>query len=81
MQTKLTLRLEDNLINKAKYISNKKGKSLSKLVSDYFQLLISKEDDKNDIQLTPTVKSLFGVLKDSKIDETDYKKYLEDKYL
>jgi len=81
MQTKLTLRLEDELINKAKKISNQKGKSLSKLVSDYFAFLISKEEEKDDIKLTPTVKSIYGILENTNIDESKYKKHLEKKYL
>lgn len=81
MQTKLTLRLEDELINKAKQISIQKGKSLSKLVSDYFALLISKEEENDKIKLTPTVKSIYGILKDTNVDELDYKKHLEKKYL
>lgn len=81
MQTKLTLRLEDDLIIKAKHISVKKGKSLSSLVSDYFAFLISKEEQNEGFQLTPKVKSLYGSLKDSDISEKDYKKYLDKKYL
>jgi hypothetical protein len=34
MQTKLTLRMEDELIRLAKSVSEKKGKSLSKMVAD-----------------------------------------------
>ena len=43
MQTKLTLRMEDELINMAKSVAEKKGKSLSKMVSDYFKAVIKKE--------------------------------------
>lgn len=81
MQTKLTLRLDDDLIKKAKRISNQKGKSLSKLVAEYFSFLISNEEETDEIELTPTVKSIYGILKDSKVSEADYKKHLEDKYL
>ncbi len=80
MQTKLTLRLDDKIIEQAKAYSAKKGKSLSKLVEDYFQ---SYEDDssqsKND--LPPVVRSLKGILKGSEIEKIDYKKHLEEKYL
>ena len=37
MQTKLTLRLDDWLIRKAKRFSKKTGKSVSKIVADYFE--------------------------------------------
>ncbi|HDL18072.1 MAG TPA: antitoxin [Bacteroidetes bacterium] len=80
MQTKLTLRLDGDLINKAKILAGKKGKSLSKLVAEYFAYITSKElSDQKD--LTPIVKSLYGSLANEKVDETDYKEYLEKKYL
>lgn len=81
MQTKLTLRMEDELINMAKSVANKKGKSLSKMVSDYFIVLTKKELSEDLIELPPNVKSLYGALADSKVDESDYQKYLEGKYL
>jgi len=35
MQTKLTLRLDDDLINQGKLYAQKKGVSLSRLVGEY----------------------------------------------
>ncbi len=81
MQTKLTLRMEDELINMAKSVAEKKGKSLSKMVADYFNALSKKELAEDIIKLPPNVKSLYGALVDSGIDESDYKKYVEGKYL
>jgi len=80
MQTKLTLRIDDKLISRAKRSAKKRGKSVSQLVADYFQVL---EDEiaNNDAELTPIVRSLRGILKDHKIDESDYKKHLEEKYI
>lgn len=80
MQTKLTLRMEAELIHLAKSIAEKKGKSLSKMVADYFKILTKKELADN-FELPPNVKSLYGALADSNVDESDYKKYLEGKYL
>ena len=80
MNTKLTLRLDEELIKSAKNHANIIGKSVSQMVADYFYLLDNQAEKKNT-RLTPVVKSLKGVLKDSDIDETDYKQYLEDKYL
>lgn len=79
MNTKLTLRLEDHLIESAKEYSAKTGKSVSKIVSDFF-VIIEKEKLKKSYQVTPTVQSLRGILKDSKISEDGYKKYLDEKY-
>jgi len=81
MQTKLTLRMEDELINMAKSVAEKKGKSLSKMVADYFQAVTKKGISEDIIELPPNVKSLYGALSNSKIDESDYKKYIEGKYL
>ncbi|MDD5766328.1 MAG: DUF6364 family protein [Candidatus Marinimicrobia bacterium] len=81
MQTKLTLRMEDELINMAKSVAEKKGKSLSKMVSDYFMALTNQEITGDNIELPPNVKSLYGALADSGVDESDYKKYVEGKYL
>ncbi len=68
MQTKLTLRLDDKLIKRAKKLAKKRGKSVSQLVADYFFVL--EEDVKNkDIELTPIVQSLKGILKNAKIDK------------
>ena len=73
--------MEDRLINLAKSVAEKKGKSLSKMVADYFNALINKEIAEDIIELPPNVKSLYGALANSDIDESDYKKYLEGKYL
>ncbi len=80
MNTKLTLRLEEDLIRSAKKHASIMGKSVSQMVADYFYLLDQKPS-KDKQQITPIVKSLRGSLKGSGVDEKDYEKYLEDKYL
>ena len=80
MQTKLTLRLEDHLIEQAKSYAAHAGKSVSQIVSDYFKLLTS-EKIKQVPPSTPITQSLRGLLRESKLDEKDYKKYLEGKHL
>ena len=79
MQTKLTLRMDKNLIRKAKQYSKKAGKSVSQMVSDYFRLLTTREE-RDEAELTPRVRRLMGALKGSKLSEKDYKRYLEEKY-
>jgi len=79
MNTKLTLRMDNDLIESAKQHSVKTGKSVSRIVSDLFQI-IKNEKVNREYSLTPTVKRLKGVLKKSTVDEKQYKKYLEDKY-
>lgn len=80
MQTKLTLRLDDQLVKQAKNYAEQSGKSVSQLVADYFSLLNAKPSSK--LAITPSVKRLKGVLKKSQTNNVqDYQKYLEEKYL
>jgi hypothetical protein len=78
MQTKLTLRLEDSLIHQAKCYAKEHDKSLSQVVADYFKIL-TQQTEKTAI--SPVTKSLIGILNSSDIDQKDYKKHLEEKYL
>lgn len=80
MQNKLTLRMDNELIIRAKKFARQRGKSLSRLVSEYFQYLTS-EDNTDHLTLPPHVKSLYGSLSDSLVNESDYKEYIRNKYL
>jgi hypothetical protein len=80
MKTKLTLRLDEELIKKAKIVASQKEKSLSKMVSDYFEFITSTELGER-VDLPPHVKNLYGALANEQVDESDYIKYLENKYL
>ena len=77
MNTKLTLRLDDKLIASAKRHSAESGKSVSRLVSDFFTLIDAQDSDDD---ITPRVRSLRGVLAGSGLDESDYRRHLEEKY-
>jgi hypothetical protein len=79
MNTKLTLRLDDELIRAAKRHAGSSGKSVSKLVADYFAL-IDADSAPADADLTPRVRALLGALSGSVVDEQDYRRYLEDKH-
>ncbi len=79
MNTKLTLRLDDDLIRSAKRYSSRSGKSLSRLVADYFTLIACVEHPASD--LTPRVRSLYGSLAAGHpIDEQAYRRHLERKH-
>ncbi len=80
MQTKLTLRLEEELIEQAKSYAAHAGKSVSQIVAEYFRLLTS-EKKKIPSSSSPVTSSLRGLLRESKLDEKDYRKYLEKKHL
>jgi hypothetical protein len=79
MNTKLTLRLDDELINRAKRYSNRSGKSVSQLVADYFAL-IETDEPIPGTELTPRVRSMIGSLKGASTTEEDYRRHLEEKH-
>lgn len=78
MNTKLTLRLDESLIASAKKHSAESGRSISQLVADFFALMDARGAG---VEATPRVRSLRGVLKGSGLDESDYRRHLEDKHL
>ena len=81
MDTKLTLKLNQAVIEKAKIYAKAKNTSVSKLIENYIQSITeNSSDDKQEI--TPVVKSLSGIIKlpknyDSKKEYADFltKKY------
>jgi hypothetical protein len=79
MYTKLTLRLDRDLIRRAKSHSRRAGKSVSALVGDFFSLL-SENRASEEAPLTPRVRSLIGILKRARVTEQDYRKHLTDKH-
>ena len=61
MDKKLTLSLNQQIIDKAKKYAKSNGTSLSKMIESYFQALTSKFEKEDDIQISPLVESLCGV--------------------
>ena len=80
MQAKLTLRLDERLIRRAKAHARRTGKSVSQIVADYFAFL-GKKSTNGDSRLTPTVRSLKGALSGADVGTEDYHSYLEEKHL
>lgn len=78
MHTKLTLRLEAELIAQIKTYAQQQGKSLSQLVADYFAQLVRPQPSAT---IAPLTRSLVGILQPAQLDEADYKRHLEEKYL
>ena len=81
MDTKLTLKLDQEIIEKAKHYASEKKLSLSRIIENYLNSLTSDKIN-NDIQISPFVKSLSSGIKipadyDYKKDRADY---LEQKY-
>jgi len=82
MSTKLTLTIEQSVIETAKQYAKYKQRSLSDLIENYLKILI-KDIPKNDIKLSPTVKLLKGSFRAPK--NFNYKRELTnrltDKYM
>jgi len=83
MNTKLTLTIEQSVIEKAKKYARKKERSLSDLIENYLKALTNDEDPKIENELSPALKSMKGSFKMPK--DFDYKKELtnrlSEKYL
>ena len=79
MDTKLTLKLDKYIIERAKKYAKDKKISLSKMIESYLLSITKESEDK--IEITPFVKSISGVIT---ISDEDYKKnyadYLNKKY-
>ncbi len=81
MDHKLTLKLDNQVIEMAKTYARKKNTSLSKLIEAYLQFLTSGNKPDSE-EISPLVKSLSGILDASKLsdNESAYKKHLTKKY-
>lgn len=84
MNTKLTLTIEQSIIEKAKIYARKKERSLSDLIENYLKAITNEDSSTTkEEELTPIVKSLKGSFKLPK--NFDYKKELtnrlSEKYL
>lgn len=75
MQTKLTLTIEQSIIEQAKVYAKSKGRSLSELIENYLKVVLENED-RNEIVLSPAIKKLKGSVKLP--EDFDYKKDLTD---
>ena len=76
MNTKLTLTIEQMIIEKAKVYARKKERSLSDLVENYLKSLVSQEEE-IEKEYTDVVSSLKGSFQLPK--NLDYKKELSDR--
>ncbi len=80
MDNKLTLKLDNQVIEKAKIYARKKNTSLSKLVESYLQFLTSTDSPTEEI--SPLVKSLSSVVNmpTNENYKDSYKKHLNKKF-
>ncbi len=81
MTTKLTLRLDDGVIRKAKKKAKARGVSLSRMVEDYFKSVA--EIESHEVRESPVLYEIAGVLSDRASAEkakSEYRKRLSEKY-
>lgn len=77
MNTKLTLTVDQAVIEEAKKYAKSNGRSLSKIIEEYLKSLIRKSDDPSEFEVSPLVQSLWGSVKPLP-ESKDYKELLED---
>ena len=78
MHTKLTLRMDAQLVQTAKAEATRRGKSVSQMVEDFFDALTPRRQ--TTPALPPITASLVGALKGRGISESDYRKHLRNKH-
>jgi len=80
MSKKLTLSLDETVIERAKLYAKSHNTSLSKLIEEYFTTLTQPKN--KSPKITPLVESLIGVidLPDDYDEKEDYTDYLREKY-
>ncbi|KQC13668.1 MAG: hypothetical protein APR63_07930 [Desulfuromonas sp. SDB] len=79
MDTKLTLKLDKQIIESAKKYAKNKNISLSKMIEFYLKSLVGSGSE--NIEITPFVDSISGVIKLSGDEYKEgYFKYLNEKY-
>lgn len=69
MTTKLTLSINKKTVERAKRISLRRGKSISKMVEEYLDTIAEKEEERESV-----VKKWSGVLKDKLPADAKWKK-------
>lgn len=77
MNTKLTLTIEQEIIERAKNYAKEKNRSLSDIIENYLKMLTTSERKQKIEKLNPIVKSLKGSFKMPK--NMDYKKELQNR--
>lgn len=79
MATKLTLRLDEALIRRAKAYAKRTGKSVSEMVADYFAAVQKPAVDRPG-PTTLNVRRLKGALRGHPVRVEDYRRHLREKH-
>lgn len=79
MDSKLTLKLNESVIEQAKQYAKENNISLSRMIENYLKAITERKSKK--VKISPLVESLTGVIK---LEDKDYKKdytdFLSQKY-
>ena len=83
MDSKLTLKLNENVIERAKKYASTRELSLSRLIENYLDSITKEQND--DFEISPFVKSISSGKSipadvDWKTSREDYTDYLDKKY-
>lgn len=83
MDTKLTLKLNKEIIEKAKVYAASQKRSLSRLVENYLKSLVENKQDDDELDISPFVKSLAeGTELPAELDEKEiFRSHQEKKHL
>jgi uncharacterized phage infection (PIP) family protein YhgE len=79
MSTKLTLSIDETVIEKAKVYARSRSKSLSKVIEQYLQFVT--ENQTPPTEVTDTVRLIADTLSPSVSDDDLKYQYLKQKYL
>ena len=80
-KNKLTLWLDRETIMFGKDFARQNHKSLSQIVYDYLRSLKKKAGKGGDIELTPIVQRMSGIIRSKRPNVKEYRAHLEKKYL
>ncbi len=82
METKLTLRLDHHVIERAKKYARSHKISLSKMIESYLDSVTKQKEIDEKKTITPLVESLIGVINlPAEYDpKKEYRDYIVDKY-
>ena len=78
MNTRLTLRLDAELVRAAKADARRRGKSVSRIPGEFSGTLASAH--RQQPELPPITASLVGILKDRDVQVSAYPKHLREKF-
>lgn len=77
MDTKLTLRMDDELVAEAKSYAARHGKSVSRMFGDFIGSLRVQQHGE---EFPPVTGSLLGVMRGCRVSEADYRRHLSEKH-